>query len=94
MESNLHLHHTSASGLPIIASRVGGIPDLVMDGQNGYLVDVNPESIAQALQKLINSRSIGMLGAASRRFAAEQFSNEHYQRRMNVIFGALQGRTV
>jgi glycosyltransferase involved in cell wall biosynthesis len=39
-----------AAGLPIVASSVGGIPDLVEDGKNGLLV---PSKDAAALEKAI-----------------------------------------
>jgi glycosyltransferase involved in cell wall biosynthesis len=46
-----------ACGLPIIATKVGGLPDLVCDGSNGILVDVkNPDQLVSAFQ-LLNSES-------------------------------------
>ena len=40
-----------ASGLPIVASRVGGIPDIVEDGINGFLV--SPRSPAEIANKVV-----------------------------------------
>ena len=43
-----------AAGLPVIATHVGGIPDLVTDGENGLLVSPGqPEELAAALAELI-----------------------------------------
>jgi len=44
-----------AYGLPIIAKSVGGIPDIIKDGENGYLTDsVNPIDYAKIIERLIN----------------------------------------
>lgn len=44
-----------ASGKPIVATRVGGIPELVTDGENGYLVPTeDPPALAKALAKALD----------------------------------------
>ena len=44
-----------ASGVPVVASRVGGIPELICDGKNGLLVEVDrPDDLANALGQALN----------------------------------------
>jgi glycosyltransferase involved in cell wall biosynthesis len=46
-----------AAGLPIVASQVGGIPDLVKDGQNGLLVPAEDASaLAKAISDLLSDK--------------------------------------
>jgi len=58
----------SASGLPVVATRVGGTPELVAHGETGLLIEPrNPSQIAEAVLRLLDSpevaRRIGMAGA-------------------------------
>ena len=61
-----------ASGKAVVASRVGGVPELVQDGRSGLLVAPDdPAALAAALSKLIASPDLRhALGAAGRRDAA------------------------
>ena len=43
-----------ASGIPVIGTNVGGIPDFLKDGETGLFCEINnPKSIAQKVEKLI-----------------------------------------
>jgi phosphatidylinositol alpha-1,6-mannosyltransferase len=59
----------AASGLPIVASRDGGIVEIVEDGVNGWLVDPrDPAAVASAIAALLADRErAARLGAAGRR---------------------------
>jgi glycosyltransferase involved in cell wall biosynthesis len=48
-----------ASGLPIVASDLGGIPDLVKHGENGYLVPPsNPDALAKAIINILEDHAL------------------------------------
>ncbi len=56
-----------ASGVPVVASRVGGLTSTVMDGRNGYLIPWRcPSPFAEKLDLLLENRSLrNALGAAA-----------------------------
>jgi len=67
-----------ALGRPVVATRVGGVPELVEEGETGILVPPNdPSSLAAALCRLIEDPARATrLGNAARLRAAERFAKE------------------
>ena len=65
-----------ACGLPVVASRVGGLPEVVQDGVCGYLCEVGDTSaFAVAVDRLLDDPAHRrQLGEAGRRRAVETFS--------------------
>jgi glycosyltransferase involved in cell wall biosynthesis len=71
-----------ASGLPVVASHVGAIPEMVRDGVNGHLVPPgDPRALSVALEPLVRSAARRrQMGEISRRLAVEEHdadSNNH-----------------
>lgn len=61
-----------AYGVTVIASRVGGIPELIEDGVNGLLAANEPEAVAAALKRIDPA-----IGHAARVTVMERFTEEH-----------------
>lgn len=67
-----------ASGLPVVSTRVGGIPSIVLHGQTGTLIEPHDESaLVQAIEELLeNPWSAAEFGTAGRARATTHFSWE------------------
>ncbi len=65
-----------AAGLPVIASRVGGLPEAVVDGATGLLVPpADVPALAAAIARLAADRALARrLGAAGRARVRERFT--------------------
>jgi glycosyltransferase involved in cell wall biosynthesis len=69
------LMEAMAAGLPIVASRVGGIPEVVEDGTNALLVPPgNPGELARAIELLAGDRAKRQSFAKAGRDRVQQFS--------------------
>jgi N-acetyl-alpha-D-glucosaminyl L-malate synthase BshA len=67
-----------SSGLPVVATRVGGIPEIIKDGVNGLLVQSkNPEAIAEKILELNSDPEMRRsLGEAARETVLEKYTAE------------------
>lgn len=67
-----------ACEVPVIATRVGGIPEVVDDGESGFLFEIGDiDGMADAARRILEDESERKrLGTAGRRIAAERFASE------------------
>lgn len=84
-----------AAGLPVVATRVGGIPEVVLDGITGILVTPrDAPSLAEALSRVLSDREFArMLGSCGRERARRDFSLTVRARALeDMILGAVAAR--
>jgi glycosyltransferase involved in cell wall biosynthesis len=83
-----------AAGLPVVATAVGGVPDLIRDGENGLQFASGDERALEALLgQLLDDRDLARrLGEAARREVVEQYSLERMAGDYNRHYRQLLGR--
>jgi colanic acid/amylovoran biosynthesis glycosyltransferase len=87
----------SAAGLPVVSTRHAGIPEIVVDGETGFLVEERDvPGMAKAMERLLADPSLAtMLGENARRRVAEHLSMDASIARLwDVIRGAGSARAV
>jgi len=84
----MSLLEAMAAGLPIVASRVGGIPEVVQDGATGVLVPPqDPEALAAAVVRLLRDRAgARRLGEAAARRVRERHSLQAVAARVDALY--------
>ena len=67
-----------ACGVPVVASRTGGLPEVIDDGESGFLLEVgNVEAMAEAGVRLLTDDDLhDAVSEAGRRAAETRFSAE------------------
>ncbi len=83
-----------ATGLPVVASNVYGIPELIEDGVSGFLVPPNDgAALARAVTRLVEDPGMrGRLGSAARaRFESHFTIDDHVRRSIGVYEELLDG---
>jgi len=83
------LMEAQAAGTPVVATRVGGIPDAVRDGATGVLAEAgDAAALARAVVDLVADRARhARMSAAAAEFAREAFSLERGARAMCAMYG-------
>lgn len=78
-------------GLPVVATRVGGVPEVIDENETGILVPpADPQALTDAVSALLrdpDKRST--MGAAGRRRVSERFSAQTYASRLDELYGGL-----
>ncbi|WP_183093754.1 glycosyltransferase family 4 protein [Nocardioides stalactiti] len=77
-----------ASGVPVVATRVGGIPEIVRDGVDGILVDPGSvDQLAAALARLVGDPGLRQrLAAAGRQRVADRFDVDRSVRALLDVY--------
>jgi glycosyltransferase involved in cell wall biosynthesis len=84
-----------AAGKPVVATRVGGIPDLVRDGETGFLVEPGDAAgMAAAVTRLLNDAGLrAKMGVLARREASARFRQEEVARKYRELYYSVGGLT-
>jgi L-malate glycosyltransferase len=77
-----------AAGRPVLAARVGALPDAVIHGETGLLLDdPSPAAVAASLARLLsNPEEARAMGEAGRRRALDLFTFERHAAAMETIY--------
>jgi len=88
------LLEASACGLPLIATRLGGIPEVVQDGINGLLLDDPPDpgELAGKIMSVLEDPALSQrLAQKARELVLERFSWPHIAREQEAVYDNFVG---
>lgn len=81
----------AVAGKPVIATKVGAIPEIIKDGVSGFLVEYNqPEQIYQVAKKILDKNLVASFGRqaqkqANQRYDLPTISEQYYQLYQEII---------
>ena len=86
----------AASALPVVATRHGGIPDVVVDGETGYLVEEGDiHRMASCMLRLLADEPLATrLGAAGQQHILSHYSLDRSIRQLTAVVAGVAGRGV
>ncbi len=78
-----------ASGCAVVATRVGGLPELIRDEVDGLLCDPTPDSIASAIRRLLDDPALRERLQREARASAERHSLDRWRARWTALLAEL-----
>lgn len=76
-----------ASGLPVVTTKVRGLPEIVTEGENGFLVEPgNPEQLAEKISLLLENKELRLKMSLNNREKAKQYSWENVVEKLEKIY--------
>ena len=84
--TSLSCLESMASGNIVIATRVGGLPNLIINNYNGYLIEPNEEALYNAIEDAINNYSDRSQMRKNAVAVAETFNKDYWNQKWEVIF--------
>jgi len=80
-----------ATGRPCIGSNVGGIPELVVDGKTGFLVEPrNPNQIAEKVIQILSDEQLARrMGRNAREGAESEFNMKDHVEKIIKVYESL-----
>jgi glycosyltransferase involved in cell wall biosynthesis len=85
------IQEAMAAGAVIVSTRHAGIPEAVIEGQTGWLVDEHDEEgYTRALEKaMADPARTAVMARAARRFAEDNLDTQELQRRLEAVITAV-----
>lgn len=89
------IQEAMAAGKPVVATRAGGMPEIVKSGENGLLVDpVNAGQLAEAMAALLQNADLRKsVGDRNSRAIREQFTWSRTARQTEQVYKGMLGQT-
>ena len=73
-------------GTPVLATPVGAIPDVIIDGKTGFIMENNsPECIAENVRRALDSPDLERIAEEGRRFVEENYTFERVVERWKEV---------
>ena len=79
-----------ACGTPVLATPVGAIPDVIKDGETGFIMENNsPERIAENVIRALNDSNLDIIVKNARELVEKDFTYEAAVERYRKILGSI-----